>query len=131
MFLNFSHHPSAAWCAEQRRASEAIAQPVQDVEFPDVPPAMSSREVYNLAAGLSRDALARGARAALVQGEMTLTYALVRLLEAQGVPCYAATAKRVAWVEQQGGLSRKTSMFQFAGFRRYPEDLFRGKNVSR
>lgn len=122
LFLNVTHHASSSWSAEQKNAAEEIAYPLEDLPFPDVAPEMTSEEVGALAAVLCGEVLRRGARAALVQGEMTLTYALVRRLERAGVACYAAATARVASVEQEGGVSWKRSRFEFAGFRRYAEE---------
>lgn len=58
--------------------------------------------------------------AAMVQGEFTLAFHLVRELEAQGVPCYAATTRRVAETAALAdGTVEKKARFEFVQFRRY------------
>lgn len=45
-------------------------------------------------------------RAAMVQGEYTLTFGLVLLLQRRGIACYAATTRRIVTeTAQPGGAS--------------------------
>lgn len=123
MFLNITNHPAAGdvpWSEEQIAAAEAIGGPVVDLEFPEVPPDASSKEVLDVALATVSTVLELGPKAALVQGEFTLTAALVAKLEALGIPCYAATTRRHIEIVPDGkGGSIKKAQFHFVGFRRY------------
>lgn len=78
MFLNLSNHPSAAWGSAQRAAAEALAPgPLQDLPFPEVDPSWDTQEVTAFAQLLASQVLAHNPIAAMVQGEHTLTLALV------------------------------------------------------
>ena len=93
-------------------ASLAIAAPVVDILFPNVPPDADEFEVEALGREVLEQVERREAVAALVQGDFTLTYFLVRELTARGIPCYAATTPRIAETE-------KVSQFRFTRFRKY------------
>jgi len=114
LFLNLSNHPSAGWSEEQRGAALELASCVMDLPFPAVEPVLDEAEVAALAAEVLAQVPA-GTTAAMVQGEFTLTFRLVRALEARGVPCFAATTARE--VVERGG--EKLSTFRFVRFRRY------------
>jgi hypothetical protein len=114
VLLNLSNHPAARWEPEQRVAALALAPRVEDLPFPVVEPSLDEAGV----AALAEQVLAQvppGTVAAMVQGEFTLTFRLVRALEARGVPCFAATTARE--VVERGG--EKLSTFRFVRFRRY------------
>ena len=115
-FLNLSRHPSAAWSPAQRRAALELGHPIVDVDFPDVDPGASLEEVERLAAQTLAIVPAAPA-AAMVMGEFTATVALVQRLQALGVPCLAATTRRVL-EDLAGGGTRRT--FEFVRFRPYP-----------
>jgi len=115
MFLNISNHPVQKWDAAQRQAAEGMASPVVDLPFPAVPPEADE----DLVAALCEQVLAQvpdAATHAMVQGEFTLTFALVKELQARGVVCVAATTARDV-VEGPDGT--KMSRFRFVRFREY------------
>ena len=62
MFLNLTNHPWADWPEAQRVASVAIASPVVDIPFPNVPPDADEVEVE----ALGREVLEQLARHSLV-----------------------------------------------------------------
>jgi hypothetical protein len=120
MFLNLSHHPSAQWSPAQREAAEALGGEVVDQAFPEIPPVASEAEVAALGGQLVAEILGRKPDAAMVQGEFTLAFFLVRELQLRTIPCFAATTKRISRVERQAdGSSRTVSVFEFVRFRRY------------
>lgn len=121
MFLNLSNHPSAAWGPAQRAAAEALAPgPLHDLPFPEVDPSWDTPEVVSFAQTLATQILARNPTAAMVQGEHTLTLALVAALEKEGLPCFAATSRRVSTQTiLEDGSTQKVVHFEFVRFRLY------------
>ncbi len=115
-FLNLSNHPSANWDAAQTKAALALAERIEDIEFPAVPPAADEKEIEALAETCMAQIPPETSHA-LVQGEFTLTVELVRRLQARGITCLAATSMRN--VEEADG--RRVSTFAFVRFRAYAE----------
>ncbi len=116
-FVNLTNHPGAKWDDEQTKAAYALAECIEDIAFPPVPPDVDEKTI----SALAQECLARvpqEATHALVQGEFTLTFELVRSLQARGVTCLAATTTRNVEEEANG---RKVSSFTFVRFRAYPE----------
>lgn len=133
-FLNLTNHPVRAWSPEQVEAAKALGfDRVVDLDggMPVVPPTASTGEVFRLAQDIMRrvDGMCPddeyGDLGFAVQGEPTLTAALVRLIEgteyrmSAGI-AYAATTDRAA-VETVGadGTVTKTSVFKFVQWRAY------------
>lgn len=116
-FVNLSNHPTEKWDEAQTRAAHALAERIQDVPFPAVPPEADEAAIGMLAK-VCLAKVPRETTHALVQGEFTLTVELVRLLQARGVTCLAATTTRNVEEESNG---RKVSSFTFVRFRAYPE----------
>jgi hypothetical protein len=118
VFVNLSSHPNGDWSETQREAALKLAPEIKDLRFPSVPPeagiaeiaALADRVVARLATELP------GTTHAMVQGEFTLSQALVRKLQQIGIVCLAATTRREV-VEQSGGT--KTTRFDFVRFREY------------
>jgi hypothetical protein len=120
VFLNLSNHPAADWPPAQRAEAQALGGEIVDEPFPAVPPDADSEHVEVLGQNTLQRILARAPAAAMVQGEFTLTLYLVQALELQGIPCYAATTRRI--VENTvvtAGTTEKRSCFEFVRFRRY------------
>ena len=119
MFLNLSNHPSALWSAAQLKAASAYG-PVQDLPFPAVPPEWDIGRVCAFADALFEQVLAMNPAAVLCQGEMTLTYQLVKRLCAAGIPALCACSERVTEeIPLPDGATKKTSRFEFRSFRPY------------
>ena len=122
--LNLTHHPATEWAPRQRDAAQALAPPgdvahIVDQPFPRVDPAATTEQVDRLADDIATDLAARYAPAATVvhlQGEMTLTVALVARLQGLGFRVVASTTERVATVHGDGN---RTLSFAFHGFRDY------------
>lgn len=120
-FINVSNHPSSRWSSAQVQAALALASEVIDIQFPNVSSTASTSDVKALAAEVAAK-IPETASIALVQGEMTLTAALVRLLQKRGINCVAACSERRS-VEtvQPDGSTVKTAVFEFVQFRSYPD----------
>ena len=119
MFLNLSNHPSGQWCAEQIAAAKAYGE-ITDMPFPAVPPEWDAERVSAFADRLFAQIVATGPAAVLCQGEMTLTYQLVKRLTKAGVPALCACSDRLTEeTTLPDGSTKKISRFVFRGFRLY------------
>ena len=118
-FFNVSNHASKAWSDEQRAAaSELVAGgEILDEEFPNVAPTAPTEEVVVIAARLLRSVECVEA-VWMVQGEFTLTNALVALLQQRGDKVVAACSERVSLDMGDG---KKVVSFRFVQFRGYPK----------
>jgi hypothetical protein len=116
-FVNLSNHPSEKWEDAQAQAARDLAKPIKDIGFPPVPPDADEKTIGTLAKEWAAKVPPETTHA-LVQGEFTLTFELVRCLQARGITCLAATTTRNV-VEEANG--RKVSSFAFVRFRAYPE----------
>lgn len=116
-FLNLSNHPSAAWDEAQTKAALALAERIEDIAFPAVPPDADEKAIVALAEECVAKVPPETSHA-LVQGEFTLTVELVCRLQARGITCLAATSKREV---KEDGEGRRVSTFRFVRFRAYPE----------
>lgn len=119
MFINFTNHPSPLWSPQQMEAARRFGE-VIDMPFPNVPPEATEADVARMAAEAVSSILVLAPAAVLCQGEMTLTYRIVRLLSEHGIPALAACSERIT-TETVGpdGTTSKISRFEFRGFRRY------------
>jgi CRISPR-associated protein Csx16 len=119
VFVNLSNHPSGEWSAAQRLAAIELAPEIGDWPFPEVPPEADPADVTTLADNVVVRLFCEipGTTHAMVQGEFTLAFEIVRRLQARGVTCLAATTERVVAEADEG---RKTSTFRFVRFRAYP-----------
>ena len=121
MFLNFSNHPVAQWSKEQLSAAGQYGE-IQEMSFPNVPPDWDIGRVCSLADELFEEICALRPDAVLCQGEMTLTYQLVKRLCAAGIPVLSACSDRMTEEEQlPDGSTQKLSQFVFCGFRLYED----------
>lgn len=119
MLINLSNHPSSKWSKEQTEAANREFGEIVDLPFPTVAPDGDEKYIAALAAQY-RDKvveLACGEPATVhVMGEMTITFALVVLLQKTGFQCIASTTERLA-VEFNDGT--KEVKFRFVRFRKY------------
>ena len=91
MFINFSNHPSARWSAEQTAAAIEFGD-IVDLPFPDVPAGADTAAVSGLADEYCARILSLGADVVLVQGEMSLSFAVAGRLQRNGAPFCARAA---------------------------------------
>ena len=116
MFINFSNHPSVRWSAEQTAAAIEFGD-IVDVPFPDVPAGADTAAVSALAARI----LDLRADVVLVQGEMSLSFAVAGRLQRNGVAVLCACSERVCETSVlDDGSTERRSVFRFVRFRRYP-----------
>ena len=120
-FVNYSNHSSSRWTSAQMEAAKAYGN-VIDIPFAQVSPSATKAEVNALAEAEVEKIMKAAPSVAMVQGEMTLVYNVVRRLEDKGIKCVAACTRRRSEEEVQklaaAGLT-KEGMFEFMGFREY------------
>lgn len=114
MLLNLSNHPFSSWSAEQIEAAHSYGR-IVDMPFPNIDPKASADLVLILAERFLVEIRKIDPNAIHVMGEMTFTFALVRLLQKVGYLCLAATSERM--VSEYDG--KKIITFQFVQFRPY------------
>lgn len=123
LFINLSNHRSEDWSGEQIKAAKAYGT-IVDLPFPAVPAEADEIQVADLAEDYRRKVLELASQAekttVMLEGEFTFTYALVRLLQKDGIPVYAAcTARDVTEEQDEQGRTVRRSTFRFVRFRRY------------
>ena len=120
MFLNLSNHPSSGWSQGQLAAAESLGGAILDEPFPEVPPEADGEEVRRLGADVVDRVLPLAPAGVMVQGEFTLAFYLVTELQLRGIPCYAATTRRISVsIRLPDGGSQTRANFEFVRFRRY------------
>lgn len=122
MFINISNHPSKNWSDLQITLAEAISgdNVILDIPFPNVDPRALCFDVREVADMVMDQLKGLDIETVMVQGEMTLTYLLVKRLLAQDIRVVATTTERVVKeVTKPDGTVVKTSVFQFVDFREY------------
>lgn len=119
MFINFTNHNSDSWSIAQREAAETYGE-IVDIPFPAVDPAFGSEMIYKLAEKYTEMICHQKPDAVLVQGEMTLCYAVVSILISKGINVLCATTERVTATRiGLSGETIKVSEFRFVRFRKY------------
>jgi hypothetical protein len=122
MLLNLSNHPSTRWSEEQRERAIKEYHNIQDMSFPNVPPAATAAEIKTMAADYVQQirglAKAEGNQpfAVHIMGEMTLIFRVVSLLKRSKITCVASTSERNSIENADGS---KTMQFKFIQFREY------------
>lgn len=115
LFLNISNHRLADWEPGQTRAAGALASNLAELGFPNVPPDADEEDICALVDDLDAQ-VPPNTTHAMVQGEFTLTLALVRRLQKRGITCLAATTERDVETEADGS---RRYRFTFRRFRVY------------
>ncbi len=123
MFVNFSNHPVQNW-SEKQKESAAEYGDIVDLPFPAVPAAANESEIEMLAENSVRNIMEiigmDQQSAVMVQGEFTLTYAVVNKLLSRGIKTVSACADRmVSETEDDEGNMIKHVGFHFERFREY------------
>jgi hypothetical protein len=122
MLLNLSNHSSTKWGDKQRQTATKNYGNLQDMPFPNVPPAATSDDIKTLANGYVKQIrqLAKAEKnqpfAVHIMGEMTLIFRIITLLKRSKIVCVASTSERNT-VEHEDGT--KTILFEFIQFRTY------------
>lgn len=114
-FYNITNHPSTKWGADQLAAACELGGEVIDLPFPNVPPLATSEDVSAMADALA--AQVPDGAVGMVSGEWTLAYALTRRLRDRGIALYAACSDRKVVETVEGGVTKKTAVFEFVRFR--------------
>ncbi len=126
MLINLSNHPSSLWSDTQLTTATEQYGRVVDIPFPQVSPSGSEAYIEALAkeyaekvyATLGNDAHKQckdAISAVHIMGEMTLTFAITKLLISKEITCIASTTERVT--SEEKGI--RTSVFKFVKFRKY------------
>lgn len=110
MFVNISNHDSSKWHEAQLNAAKLFGD-IQDIKFPQVNPSRLDSEYILRLADSVLTQLAPKARVVMVQGEYSLTFALVKKLQARKIRCLVACSER------QVNPVNKEQSFNFKGFR--------------
>lgn len=122
MLLNLTNHPHRQWPDKQMEDARSHWGQVQDFPFPNVPPDWDDKQLLQASRKTAEEAIGLHPDAVLCQGEMSMTYAIVRALQESGIPAYTATTHRKAEeTKNPDGTVSKKSEFCFIRFRRYPE----------
>ena len=121
MFINYSNHPSIKWQREQALAAEEMGGEILDVPFPNVPVTYSDKDILALAYEEADKITSLCPKNAVVmcQGEFTLCYAVVSILQNRDIQVVSATTERKTVERIEDGTVIKTAEFHFAGFREY------------
>lgn len=119
MIVNFTNHPSSNWCDEQVKAATCWGN-IIDMAFPDVPAAADDNDIALLADTYSARIRGLSPDAVLVQGEMTLSFAVVERLRRSNITVLCAASERVCKTSlAEDGSTIRRSVFKFVRFRRY------------
>ncbi len=118
-FVNWSNHPYEIWDASQLTAAREYGK-LDYIPFPDVPPDSSIEDIISLAESLVDEFVKKYPDTeqvvTMIQGEMTLLYHLLKLLENKGYRVVAATSQRDNQLLPDG---KELKTFKFSGFRDY------------
>ena len=119
MLINLSNHPSCTWSQLQR--AEALKYgDIVDVSFPKVRAEASEEEIAAMAEEMVEIVLRFHEPVVMVQGEFTLTYAIVERLKKAGIQTVAScTDREVEIITKDNGVTEKRSLFKFVRFREY------------
>lgn len=119
MLVNFSNHGSDGWSAEQLAAAGQWGD-IVDIAFPNVPADADERAILMLADEYCSKICSFAPNAVLVQGEMSLSFAVVTRLRSKGVVSLCASSERVCDVSiAEDGSTVRRSVFRFVRFREY------------
>ena len=119
MLVNLSNHSSRTWNADQLSAAAEYGE-VVDFPFPDVPAAADEEWVSETADSLCREIAEKQPAAVLVQGEMSLAFAVVSRLMKRGITVVCATSeRRCDTVLVPDGSVERRSVFRVVRFRKY------------
>ncbi|MCM1523543.1 MAG: hypothetical protein NC120_03700 [Ruminococcus sp.] len=119
MLINFTNHPSSSWCSEQISVAERWGN-IVDMPFPSVPALADESEISALADACCAKLISLAPDAVLVQGEMTLAFAVAERLRRNGITALCAASERVCETSAaEDGSTIRKSVFRFVRFREY------------
>jgi len=114
MFINLSNHPSSTWSDKQKIAAQAYGL-IHDMPFPNIDPHATSDQILQKAEKYLLEIRKLDPKAVHIMGELTFTFAMVKLLQQVGYLCLAATSDRNVEVIDD----KKVISFNFVQFRPY------------
>ena len=119
MFLNLTNHPHSNWSEKQTSYAKAYGE-IVDMPFPEISPYLSREGIEALAQDYLTKIIALKPKSVLLQGEMTFTFCLTKMLQSSGIKVLAACSERVTSekVDSEGKTVR-LSTFEFVQFREY------------
>ena len=118
-FINFTNHPSSHWSEEQMEAARQYGD-IVDISFPVVDPAAGPEEIALMADASVEKILQFEKPTVLVQGEFTMTFAVVTRLKTKGIRVLAACSERdTEETTSEDGIAYRKSVFRFRRFREY------------
>lgn len=119
MIVNFTNHPSCCWCSEQISAAAEWGD-IIDLSFPSVSAAADENDVAALADIYCTQICDLDSDAVLVQGEMSLSFAVAECLNRNGITVLCAASERICEVTvADDGSTVRRSIFKFVRFRKY------------
>lgn len=114
MLLNLSNHPSSTWSEKQKIAAQAYGH-IHDMPFPNIDPHATPDQILLEAEKHLTEIRKLDPKAVHLMGELTFTFAMVKLLQQVGYLCLAATSDRNVEVIDD----KKVIFFNFVQFRPY------------
>lgn len=118
-FVNFTNHSAEKWGSRQKEAAERYGK-IVDYPFPNVNSRLTTEQINDMAERISADIEDMNPAAVMCQGEFTLAYAVIRLLQKRGITVLAACSERqVTESVTISGELTKTVVFDFVQFREY------------
>ena len=121
MFINISNHPSVKWDNKQLEKARKFGK-VVDIKFPIISSEYDEKEIMKVADEYSEKILSLVDQegAVMVQGEFTLTFAIVNRLKSNGIKVLSACSERkVTETVDENGDAIKIVKFDFVKFREY------------
>ena len=128
MFINLSNHPVEQWDEGQKDAAVKLAGTIETIPFPVVPADADEYTVQKMADEcvaiiLDKERESRQQKenfAVMVQGEFTLTFAIVSSLTEKGICCVAScsTREKISSMNEKGE-NISVARFRFTRFRKY------------
>lgn len=119
MFINCSNHSSDKWSVKQLNAAKVYGE-IVDISFPNVSPSANKQEIISMASELLAQIVSLKPNAVMCQGEFTLTFALVKMLQEKEITVLSACSERQSVdVYKDDGSTERRAVFEFAQFREY------------
>lgn len=119
ILINLTNHPSIRWSVEQTDAANNYGS-IIDMPFPVVDEKGDEQYINDLVKEYFNKILIYKSDCNItvhIMGEMTFTFALIKLLQQQGIKCIASTTKRII-IDEGDGVKEKV-IFEFCRFREY------------
>ena len=119
LLINLSNHPYETWGDKQKNAAAEYGE-VIDMAFPMVDANDDEAYIKTLADDFFQRIIEYAEKYKVtvhLMGELTFTFALLKLLQERGIGCIASTSKRIVKEEVPG--KKEEVIFEFERFREY------------